>query len=102
MNKDNIKFIKVGFGKIISLDEVVAVVSPASAPIKRIIQKAKEEKGHKDELGREKGLVDYTEGRKTRSAVITNYGKVYLSALHPETILAKTKTNPFDFEEPEE
>lgn len=97
MGKRSIKFIKAGFGNIVPFAEIVAVVSPSSAPIKRVIQKAKEEKGQKDaDSGKEKGLFDYTDGRKVRSAIITDYGRVYLSALQPETILAKTRSGMFN------
>jgi len=86
-----LKLLNVGFGNIIPINEVVAIVSPASAPIKRLIQKAKEEKGQKHESGKEKGLVDLTNGRKSRAAVITDYGRIYLSALQPETITGRVK-----------
>lgn len=87
-----LKLLNVGFGNIIPINEVVAIVSPASAPIKRLIQKAKEEKGQKHEAtGREKGLLDLTQGRKARAAVITDYGRIYLSSLQPETIVNRVK-----------
>lgn len=92
MNK--LKLLNVGFGNIIPVDEVIAIVSPSSAPIKRLIQKAKEERGQKDEdSGKEIGLIDLTQGRKSRAAVITDYGRVYLSSLQPETIVNRIKTN---------
>jgi len=102
MSKKSVQFIKAGFGNIVPMSEVVAVVSPASAPIKRIIQKAKDDKGKKDESNKEIGLFDYTEGRKARAAIITTYGRVYLSALQPETILAKSNSEPFDNSSDEE
>lgn len=86
-----LKLLNVGFGHIIPVDEVVAIVSPSSAPIKRLIQKAKEEKGQKHESGKEKGLLDLAEGRKVRAVVISDYGRVYLSALQPETIVSRVK-----------
>jgi regulator of extracellular matrix RemA (YlzA/DUF370 family) len=87
-----LKLLNVGFGNIIPINEVVAIVSPASAPIKRLIQKAKEEKGQKHEsTGREKGLLDLTQGRKARAAVITDYGRIYLSSLQPETIVSRVR-----------
>jgi regulator of extracellular matrix RemA (YlzA/DUF370 family) len=87
-----LKLLNVGFGNIIPINEVVAIVSPASAPIKRLIQKAKEEKGLKHEpTGREKGLLDLTQGRKARAAVITDYGRIYLSSLQPETIVSRVR-----------
>lgn len=82
-----LKLLNVGFGNIIPVNEVVAIVSPSSAPIKRLLQKAKEEKGQKNFDGREKGLIDLTNGRKARAAIITDYGRIYMSSLQPETII---------------
>lgn len=71
-----IKLINVGFGNIVSANRIVAIVSPESAPIKRIIQES-----------REKGmLVDATYGRRTRAVVITDSDHVILSAVQPETV----------------
>lgn len=73
---DNSRFIGIGYGSIINASRVVALVSPESAPIKRLIQEA-----------REKGsLVDSTYGRKTRSVLIMDSGHVVLSLITPETI----------------
>lgn len=70
------KLINVGFGNIVSAGKIVAIVSPESAPIKRIIQEA-----------RERGvLIDATYGRRTRAVIITESDHVVLSALQPETI----------------
>lgn len=70
------KLINVGFGNMVSADKIVAIVSPESAPIKRIIQEA-----------RERGiLIDATYGRRTRAVIITNSDHVVLSALQPETV----------------
>lgn len=70
------KLINIGFGSIISYEHLVAIVSPESAPIKRIIQDAKD-KGK---------LIDATYGRKTRAVVITDSEHIILSAIQPETI----------------
>lgn len=93
MNK--LKLLNVGFGNIIPSGEVIAIVSPDSSPIKRLIQKAKEEKGSKND----KGLVDYTQGRKARAVVITEQGKVFLSSLQPETIVNRVKNEKVDLSE---
>lgn len=70
------KLINVGFGNSISADRVIAIVSPESAPIKRLISDA-----------RERGLlVDATYGRRTRAVMITDSGHVMLSAIQPETV----------------
>ena len=70
------KLINVGFGNIVSASKIVAIVSPESAPIKRIIQEA-----------RDRGvLIDATYGRRTRAVIVTESDHVVLSALQPETI----------------
>lgn len=70
------KLINIGFGNMVSAGRLVAIVSPESAPIKRIIQDAKE-RGM---------LIDATYGRRTRAVIVTDSGHVVLSAIQPETI----------------
>lgn len=70
------RLINIGFGNIVSADRVIAIVSPESAPIKRIVQDARE-------AGE---LVDATYGRRTRAVIITDSGHVILSAIQPETV----------------
>ncbi len=70
------KLINIGFGNMVSANRVIAMVSPDSAPIKRIIQEAKE-KGY---------LIDATYGRKTRTVIIMDSDHVVLSAIQPETV----------------
>jgi regulator of extracellular matrix RemA (YlzA/DUF370 family) len=73
---ESIQLINIGFGNIVSANRVVAIVSPESAPIKRIITDA-----------RERGqLVDATYGRRTRAVIITDSSHVVLSAIQPETV----------------
>lgn len=72
----DIKLINIGFGNIVSANRVVAIVSPESAPIKRIITDARDEKK----------LVDATYGRRTRAVIITDSGHIILSAIQPETV----------------
>lgn len=73
------QLVNVGFGSLISISRLVSVVSPDSAPIKRVISDA-----------RERGLlVDASYGRRTRAVIITDSGHVFLSALTPETIAAR-------------
>ena len=72
----DIKLINIGFGNIVSANRVVAIVSPESAPIKRIIQEAREG-------GR---LIDATYGRRTRAVVVMDSDHVILSAVQPETV----------------
>ena len=70
------QFIKIGFGNIVSANRVVTIVSPESAPIKRIIND-----------GRERGqLIDATYGRRTRAVIITDSNHVILSSIQPETV----------------
>ena len=75
------KLVQIGFGNFISDERLVALVSPDSAPIKRIVQEAKDSAV----------LVDATYGRKTQSVLIMDSGHVILSALSPEKIGEKTK-----------
>lgn len=72
----DIKLINIGFGNIVAANRIIAIVSPESAPIKRIIQEAREQ-------GR---LVDATYGRRTRAVVITDSDHIILSAVQPETV----------------
>lgn len=71
-----IKLINIGFGNIVSSNRIVAIVSPESSPIKRIIQES-----------RDKGmLIDATYGRRTRAVIITDSDHIILSAVQPETV----------------
>ena len=70
------KFINIGFGNLVAADRVVALASPDSAPIKRLVQEAKDS-------GR---AIDVTCGRRTRAVIITDSEHVLLSAIHTETI----------------
>lgn len=70
------QLVNIGFGNIVSAERVVSIVSPESAPIKRVISEA-----------RDRGqLVDATYGRRTRAVVVADSGHVILSAVQPETI----------------
>ncbi|MBZ4665820.1 extracellular matrix/biofilm regulator RemA [Mahella sp.] len=72
----NIRLINIGFGNIVSANRLIAIVSPESAPIKRIVQDA-----------RDRGmLIDATYGRRTRAVIITDSDHVILSAILPETV----------------
>lgn len=70
------KLINIGFGNMVAAGRLVAIVSPESAPIKRIIQDAKERGS----------LIDATYGRRTRAVLITDSDHVILSAVQPETV----------------
>ena len=71
-----IKLINIGFGNIISANRMISIVSPESAPIKRMIQDA-----------RDRGmLIDATYGRRTRAVVVMDSDHIILSAVQPETV----------------
>ena len=70
------RLIHVGFGNIVNTDKIIAIVSPESAPIKRIIQDARDRFQ----------LIDATYGRRTRAVIITDSGHVVLSAVQPDTM----------------
>lgn len=74
--------LNVGFGNVVAANRVVAIVSPNSAPVKRL----------KDEARDEKRLIDVTHGRKTRSVLITDSNHVILSAIQTETISQRLST----------
>lgn len=73
------KLINIGFGNAVNASRILAVVGPESAPIKRIVQEAKESKM----------LIDATQGRRTRAVIITDSNHVILTYLQAETILAR-------------
>ena len=83
------KFINIGFGNIISSTRMVAAVSPESAPIKRIIQDARDN-------GK---LVDATYGRKTRAVIIMDSEHVILSSVQPETVAGRVEDDDEDEDE---
>ena len=77
------QLINIGFGNIVSANRIIAIVSPESAPIKRIVQEAKDD-----------GMaVDATYGRRTRSVIIMDSGHIILSAVQPETIATRVQNN---------
>ena len=82
------KLINIGFGNLVSASRLIAIVSPESAPIKRIIQDAKEKAT----------LIDATYGRRTRAVIITDSEHVILSAVQPETVAARAEPDT-DMEE---
>lgn len=72
----SIQLLNIGFGNIVSANRVMAIISPESAPIKRMVQDA-----------RDKGLlIDATYGRKTRAVLVMDSGQIVLSAIQPETV----------------
>lgn len=73
------KLVNIGFGNIVSVDRIIAVVSPESAPIKRLIVDAKE-RGN---------AIDATYGRKTRAVIIMDSNHIILSSVQPETVASR-------------
>jgi extracellular matrix regulatory protein A len=87
-----IKLINIGFGNIVSANRIISIVSPESAPIKRIIQEA-----------RDRGmLIDATYGRRTRAVIITDSDHVILSAVQPETVAQRLNTKEDKEDDPDE
>lgn len=76
------QFIHIGFGNIVNRDKLTAVVSPDSAPIKRIVQNAKDNGT----------AIDATQGRKTKAVLFMENDRIVLSALLPETILNRAQS----------
>ena len=85
------KLVNIGFGNMIAVDRIMAVVSPDSAPIKRMAQEA-----------RDRGiLIDATFGRKTRSVLILDNDHLVLSALTPEVVTGRVEGGPVNAQEEE-
>ena len=83
------KLINIGFGNMVSANRLIAIVSPESAPIKRIVQEA-----------RDKGsLIDATYGRRTRAVIIMDSDHIILSAVQPETVANRLDSSNEDLEE---
>lgn len=74
-----VKLINIGFGNLVSAERVVAILSPESAPIKRLIQDSRD-RGN---------LVDASFGRRTRAVILTDSGHVLLSAIQPESVAGR-------------
>ena len=84
------KLINIGFGSLVSAQRVLAVVSPESAPIKRVVQEAKDRAM----------LIDASYGRKTKTVIIMDTDHVILSALTPETVAERWQSkDTIHFEE---
>ena len=77
--QQGIKLINIGFGNIVLANRIIAIVSPDSAPIKRLVSE-----------GRDKGIIiDATYGRRTRAVIITDSDYIVLSSIQPETIAGR-------------
>ncbi|MCI7675762.1 MAG: extracellular matrix/biofilm regulator RemA [Phascolarctobacterium sp.] len=85
----DVKLINIGFGNVVAANRIIAIISPESAPIKRIIQEA-----------RDRGLlIDATYGRRTRAVVVTDSGHILLSAVQPETVANRLMATDVEEEE---
>ena len=73
------RLLNIGFGNVVNTDKIVSIITPDSAPAKRLIQKAKEEDR----------IVDATPGRRTRGIILVDGNKVILSALQPDTLAGR-------------
>jgi len=83
------QLINIGFGNIVSAERIISIVSPESAPIKRIVQEAKDSKM----------AIDATYGRRTRSVLIMDSGHIILSAVQPETVASRVDNDTSEDEE---
>ena len=83
------QLVNIGFGNMVSANRMVAIVSPESAPIKRLVQDAKE-RGT---------LIDATHGRRTRAVIITDSDLIILTYLYPETVANRVEDNYDEVEE---
>lgn len=75
------RLIHIGFGNIVNTGKIIAIVSPDSAPIKRLVQRAKEDGT----------AIDATQGRKTKAVLVMEQNQIVLSALLPETIAGRAQ-----------
>ncbi|MCI8965789.1 MAG: DUF370 domain-containing protein [Clostridia bacterium] len=73
------QLINIGFGNIVSANRIISIVSPESAPIKRLVQEAKDSKM----------AIDATYGRRTRAVLVMDSGHIILSAVQPETVAGR-------------
>lgn len=80
------KLVNIGFGNMVSAGRIIAMVAPDSAPIKRIIQEARE-RGN---------LVDASYGRRTRTVIVMDSGHVVLSGIQPETVAGRMQEDDTD------
>lgn len=80
------QLINIGFGNIVAANRIIAIVGPESAPIKRIVQEAKDDGS----------AIDATYGRKTRAVIIMDSGHIVLSSVQPETVAGRLEKDGED------
>lgn len=83
------QLIHIGFGNLVNTEKIIAVVSPESAPVKRMIQNAKENGT----------AIDATQGRKTKAVLVMENSQIVLSALLPETIGSRAQSERVEEDE---
>ncbi len=83
------QFINIGYGNIISANRIISIIIPGAAPIKRMIQEARD-----NSL-----LIDATSGRKTRAVIIMDTGHIVLSAVQPDTVVGRANKDITEKEE---
>jgi regulator of extracellular matrix RemA (YlzA/DUF370 family) len=76
---NNVELVHIGFGSVIALNRVLVIATPDSAPIKRLVQEAREQNA----------LIDVTCGRKTKAVIVLDNGHLVLAAIQPETIATR-------------
>jgi regulator of extracellular matrix RemA (YlzA/DUF370 family) len=79
----NTELVHIGFGNILAVNRVIAIVSPSSAPTTRMVQEAKE-KGN---------IIDMTSGRRTKAVLVLDSGHIVLAAIAPETIAGRVSAS---------
>ncbi len=79
-----VELVHVGFGNVVALNRALAIMRPDSAPIKRIVQEARDNNT----------LIDLTYGRKTKAVIVLDSGHLVLAALQPETIAGRLSVRP--------
>jgi regulator of extracellular matrix RemA (YlzA/DUF370 family) len=86
------RLLNIGFGNSVVMDRIIAIVNPSSAPMKRLKEEAKESKM----------LIDATQGRRTRSIIVTDSNHIILSAVQAETIAQRVTSDIYKEEEVKE
>ena len=75
----SVELVHIGFGNVIAVNRVVAIVNPDSAPVRRLIQESRTQ-GH---------VIDVTNGRKTKAVIVMDSGHLVLAAIQPETVMGR-------------
>ncbi len=86
----SLKLLNLGYGNLVAAARVIAIIAPQAAPMKRL----------RDEAAKSNKLLDVTQGRRTRSIVVTDSDHVILSAINPETIAARLAEDALAEDEP--